>query len=196
MRLHTSLVLFALATTLGCALPLGAQRTSPTAAPGFGNMVAINPLGIPFAIASLEYAADIGGGAALGINASYVGPSGTDDRFTTVEAQGRYYPNERVFDGFSVGLTAGITNYSASVTEVASCAPPSPACAPSSSRESVSLPGVGVVLDYDWILGTRQRFLVGAGIGAKRLFGNTGRLKDLGGNVAYPTGRIVIGLLF
>lgn len=182
------LAMAALALTV-CAAAAQGQGTA-TNVPTIGNMIAIDPLGIPLAIASIEYAGYVGGGAALGINASYVAPGGSHDaRFTTVEGQARYYPNERVFDGFSIGLTAGMTNYSKGVLVTTPGGQ-------SWDRQSVSLASLGVIADYDWVLGTSQRFVVGSGIGAKRLIGDTGRLKQLGGIVAYPTARLVIGLLF
>ena len=165
-------------------------QARPTASPGYASMVALDPLGIPLAIASFEYAGDAGNGAALGANFSYTAPGGTHDaRWTTLEGQARYYPNERAFDGFSIGLTAGMTGYSKGVQ----------VNTPNGTtwdRQSVNLASIGVIADYDFLLGTSQRFLVGSGVGAKRLIGNTGRLKQLGGNVAYPTARFVIGLLF
>lgn len=186
------MVMAALALVASTASAASAQGpASPAPQLGYANMVALDPLGIPLAIASIEYAGDAGGGIALGGNFSYTAPGSSHDaRFTTAEAQGRFYPNERAFDGFSIGLTAGVTNYSNGVST------PNPAGGTTWDRQSVSLAALGVIVDYDWILGRSQRFLVGGGIGAKRLFGNTGRLKDLGGEVAYPTGRFVIGLLF
>lgn len=188
MKARITMVALALAIIAASAQGQG----NPVPTMGYANVVAIDPLGIPLAIASIEYAGDAGGGVALGGNFSYVAPGDSHDaRFTTLEAQGRFYPNERAFDGFSVGLTAGVTNYSKGV------ALPSPTDGGTVwERHSVSLASLGVIVDYDWLLGRSQRFLVGSGIGAKRLFGNTGRLKDLGGAVAYPTGRLVIGLLF
>lgn len=179
----------ALALAAAAASAQGQANPAPTL--GYANMVALDPLGIPLAIASIEYAGDAGGGVALGANVSYTAPGGSHDaRFTTLEAQGRFYPNERVFDGFSVGLTAGVTTYSKGVET------PTATGGSTWDRQSVSLAALGVIVDYDWILGRSQRFLVGSGLGAKRLFGHTSRLEDLGGTVAYPTARLVIGMLF
>ncbi len=181
----------ALAFVLCAATAQGQGTPTSTAVPTIGNMVALDPLGIPLAIGSLEYAGDVGGGATLGGNISYTAPGGSHDaRFATLEAQARYYPNERVFDGFSVGLTLGVTNYSKGVEVNTTTG------STTWERQSVSLASLGVIADYDWVLGTSQRFVVGSGIGAKRLIGDTGRLKAIGGTVAYPTARFVIGLLF
>lgn len=172
-----------------CAATAQGQGT-PASVPTIGNMIAIDPLGIPLAIASIEYLGYVGGGAALGGSVSYTAPGGSHDaHWTTVEGQARYYPNERVFDGFSMVLSGGMTDYSKGVQITT----------PNGQtweRQSVRLASLGVMADYDWVLGTSQRFVVGGGLGAKRLIGDTGRLKALGGNVAYPIGRFVVGLLF
>jgi hypothetical protein len=56
----------------------------------------------------------------------------------------------------------------------------------------------GAVLDYSWLLGRRERFYVGTGIGAKRVFG----LDDDAGTpdeeypVVLPSFRLQTGFVF
>ena len=59
---------------------------------------------------------------------------------------------------------------------------------------SEGAPTLGVLLDYNWLIGARRRFLVGTGIGARRV------LKDVASDSplsqVYPDGRLQIGLAF
>jgi hypothetical protein len=55
---------------------------------------------------------------------------------------------------------------------------------------------LGVLIDYNWTQGPSQRFVIGTGIGAKRILASAEKREPLGLERAYVTGRFVIGLLF
>src|SRR4051812_34761250 len=76
----------------------------------FRTYVAINPLGIPFDIASAEFETAIASGITIGGLASYT--SIDDDRYTTFDLKIRYYPGEVVLRGFSLGASIGHTHFS------------------------------------------------------------------------------------
>jgi len=100
---------------------------------------------------------------------------------------GRYYPGEIVLKGFSLGLSGGYLKYSNFVC----CSVNG-----SSDRASLSAPTVGLALDYNWMLGGAQRFIVGTGIGAKRVLTSQSERDRVGIDRAYGTARFVVGIAF
>ncbi len=83
-----------------------------------------------------------------------------DARWTSGDVKVRYYPGEVALQGFGVGLGVGVTRFSQSVDVTGA--------GTSFSRETVTGPTISVLADYNFLLGARERFLVGTGIGAKR----------------------------
>ena len=61
-------------------------------------------------------------------------------------------------------------------------------------ENSATRPTIAVIADYNWLLGKSKRVLVGAGVGAKRIFGSESNFSNI--NFAYPTGRFQIGMIF
>ena len=92
-----------------------------------------------------------------------------------------YYPNEDVLRGFSVGLTAGA--HSAEGEEFSS-----------QPGERQTAPTLGVIANYDWLLGRAQRFRVGIGAGAKRVLKDVDAADPL--LQVYPDARFVVGIAF
>lgn len=145
--------------------PTVAQQPVPEAAAAATlpprNVISVNPLGIPFGWFSAEYERDLGSGRSLAAAGSYAAFSDddTDDTYLSADLKFRYYPGERVFHGFSVGLTGGFASYSNQ-----------PLFGSFVEEDQVNALTAGVTLDYGWMLGRRDRFHIGLGIGAKRLF--------------------------
>jgi hypothetical protein len=189
MRL--SLIALALTSVLCTAGPAAAQTPPPLRIPiPYRSYVAINPLGIPFDIGSIEIESGIAQGVTLGGIASYT--SLDDDRYTTFDAKVRYYPGEVVLRGFSLGASAGYTHFTTTTC-----------CAGNNTSERVSLdfPTVGLLLDYNWMLGATRRFVLGTGVGAKRVLASPeSRTRGSFGQTiidrAYMTGRFVVGIAF
>lgn len=194
MRLPLALALLAAA-----AGPLAAQ-----AAPeGRRQSVSVNPLGIPFGWLTGEFERALGGGASVGLSGSYVDIGDEDDTLASLDAKVRYYPSEQGLRGFSLGLTAGYTRYVDQYETFAPgtvFGPNAPAPTPTTIRRVTDGPTVGVTADYNWLLGTRRRMLVGIGVGAKRIFTDHDDDQQFEDNVldlpAYPTVRFVVGLTF
>jgi hypothetical protein len=63
-----------------------------------------------------------------------------------------------------------------------------------SGDQKISRPTLGVIVDYNWVLGRNDRFLVGVGLGAKRVLGDGGGFSGI--EVAYPTVRFQFGLRY
>ena len=84
----------------------------------------------------------------------------------------------------SVGMSAGLTRVRAEEFDGTG----------GRERNSETRPSLGVIVDYNWILGRTRRFVVGTGVGAKRIFGLDDDFIDA--NVGYPTARFQVGFLF
>jgi hypothetical protein len=174
----------------------GAQdRGAPIYPTPYRAFVGINPLGIPFDIGSLEVEGNIVPGFTVGGTASYnsmrgdVGATGRDPRFGSGDVKLRYYPAEVPFRGFAVGLALGVTKYS-SLVDVAT---------PGGSvreRQSVTAPTISILGDYNYMIGTRQRFVVGTGLGAKRLLASEEDRDRAGAPRAWAFVRFVLGMAF
>jgi hypothetical protein len=172
----------------------GAQEPRPPIYPTpYRAVVGLNPLGIPFDIGALEVEGVILPGLSLGAAASYSslsddeGDGEGDPRFVSGDVKVRYYPGEVALRGFSVGLALGVTSYS----EKRNVGTPAVL-----QRESLTAPTISVLADYNFLLGARQRFVVGTGIGAKRLLASEEDRDRVGAPRAYPFVRFVLGMAF
>jgi hypothetical protein len=188
---------------IGIATPGAAQQSS---IPAYRSLIGFNPLGIPFDIASIEFETLMQQGITFGVAGSYVALDDDDEfeageRWTSFDVKGRYYPGEVVLRGFSVGLSLGVTRYSERVFSDCTPTPTNPnPCGGGgptpSTRESLVTPTIGVIVDYNFLLGAQRRFLVGLGVGAKRLLKHDSDIRSFDPPRAYPFGRFAIGLAF
>jgi hypothetical protein len=143
---------------------------------------AINPLGIPFEVVSVEFEAALHDAFSLAANFSYFSP----DEYTrsSFEVKGRLYPNERALRGFSVGFGLGAVNTRENVVEFDG----------TEVKVDETYPSIGVYVDYNWLLGKSDRFLVGTGVGAKRILGESDDFDQA--PFVYGTARFLIGVAF
>ncbi len=178
----------ALAAVTLAAAALGAQA-APAPDPGpWRQAVAVNALGLPFGLFSAEYEAALASpGFTLGIGGSWLTTG--DDRDSWISAKALYYPGERPFRGFSVGLTAGV--HSARNDDNFVC---TFGCSGDLPRRTATAPTAGVIVSYDWLLGRQEKFRVGIGAGAKRVLRDVNDGSPL--EQVYPDGRFVIGVAF
>ena len=175
-----------------------AQRPgAPTYPIPYRTIIGLNPLGIPFEIGSFEVEGVIMPGITLGGALSYnaLGDDADGDqseggeRFTSGDVKVRYYPGEVALRGFSVGLGLGVTRFSKVVETL------SPVGV-SYRRESVTGPTISVLADYNFLLGARERFVVGTGLGAKRLLAAEEDRERAEAPRAYVFVRFVLGIAF
>ena len=61
-------------------------------------------------------------------------------------------------------------------------------------KQDKTYPSIGVYVDYNWLLGKRDRFMVGTGFGAKRILGDSDDFEDA--PFVYGTARFLIGVAF
>jgi hypothetical protein len=188
--------LVSVAAFLFCALPLLAQNAtqmSPAAAmPQWRSFVGANPLGIPFDIVSVEAETSIGAGGTLGALLSYNDFDNT--RYTTFDTRVKFYPGEIPMRGFAVGLSLGYTKFNGDSVYQYNPSLPPPSTAP--GRGTLSAGTLGVLVDFNWAQGPSQRFVVGTGVGAKRILASRDKRDAIGLDRAYVTARFVVGLLF
>lgn len=160
-----------------------AARTVPSAAHARDtlrtDLVMVNPLGLVFSVYNGEYEHVISRSATLGLGGTVYAPS--DFTYSSGELKLRYYPQENAPRGFSLALSAGATNVRGTLF-----------CFDVCNKSSKVYPTAGIELDYNWLLGPTRRFVVGTGIGAKRLFGS----HDDGSDTGLPTVRLSIGAAF
>jgi hypothetical protein len=148
----------------------------------YRTYIAVNPLGIPFNIASAEVESAVASGITLGGSASYTALA--DRRYTTFDGKIRYYPSEVVLQGLSLGVSVGHSRYSNLVNSPTG-----------EVRSGLDYNAVGLLVDYNALLGARKRFVVGTGVGAKRILGDDNR-DGLGLSNPLLSVRFVVGLAF
>jgi len=141
--------------------------------------IGFNPLGLPANVFTLELENAVSSGITVGAVGSYI--DFRDSRYTTADFKVRYYPSEVVLRGFAVGVSAGVTRYSHVVADV---------------RQSLSAPTAGILVDYNWLLGRSERFLIGTGIGAKRVLASESERQRVHEDYATVTTRLILGFAF
>ncbi len=146
------------------------------------TLISINPLGLPFKLVSAELEEKINSFATIGGSVSYVDFDNAS--YTSFEGKVRLYPNEQAFQGFSIGLAAGVSRLGQENSDGNG----------GTVDESKTVPSIAVLADYNWLLGKTKRVVVGTGIGAKRLFGSDTNFGDV--NFTYPTVRFQVGVVF
>ncbi len=161
--------------------PARAQSVGTLIPIPYTTYIGINPMGIPFDIGSVEVESGVAQGITLGGLASITAVD--NDRYVSFDFKARYYPSEVVLHGFSLGLSVGSLRYSTIGGD-------------SAKRQILTAPTIGVLTDYNWMLGTSRRFLVGTGLGAKRILATRSDRDRVNINQAYLTARFVVGLAF
>lgn len=147
----------------------------------YRTYIGLNPAAVLWNFGSAELETGVAQGVTLGVGAAYTDVE--QQIHASADLKLRYYPGEIVLRGLSVGLTGGYLRYS----DVRGRVP---------TRLTIYAPTVGVVGDYNWMLGTSKRFVVGTGVGAKRVLANGNKRDPVGLRPVYVTGRFVVGLAF
>jgi hypothetical protein len=181
MQLFRSFVIGALGLA---ALSQRAPAQTPGTPIPTRTVIGINPLGLPadigtLEIESLEIESAVAQGMTVGAAGSYIDVR--DTRFTTLEFKLRYYPGDVVLRGLSVGATAGSTRFSNIVND---------------SRETLVAPTLGLIVDYNWLLGRSEHFLIGTGVGTKRVLASEEARARVDVDRAVFTARLIVGVAF
>ncbi|MFL5577764.1 MAG: hypothetical protein ACJ79S_17550 [Gemmatimonadaceae bacterium] len=167
-------VAVSLRPTAAAAQGYPAPVSQPVSQP-YVQTAAINAIGLPFGLFSAEYEVSLAPGFTVGAGGSYLSTGGYGDVRGWAEGKVLYYPNEVAFDGLGVGLTLGFLSAR-------------------KDDRSDTRATLGVMANYNWLLGAHRRFLVGTGVGARRVVGNIP--DDSPVDRVYPDARAVIGIAF
>lgn len=174
-----------LAVVLGLAFgatPLIAQTQDQRAS--------ANLLGIPFGVVSAEYeqmaTRELSWGLGAGLDNS---------AHSWAEAKVRFYPGARGPGGLAVGVTTGVDRIRAFTGNECIAI-----CTDGSGPKGTAFT-LGVVLDYGWLIGATERFYIGTGVGAKRVYGLDDEQNPEGGFITdypkvLPVVRFQIGYTF
>ena len=163
-----------------------AARQTQIADRGKENVIFINPFGIVFGVFTAEYERKLNSSLSLAVAGTFWDkPTGIDSRYHGATAALRFYPMERVMNGFSISPLLGFVSFDeepkpCTVDQNNSC-----------NRKRTTNGIYGVQVDYGWLLGPNQRFAVGTGLGVRRIIGSTG-----GDTRVIPSARFQIGYAF
>src|SRR5262249_7126908 len=160
----------------GRSVALAQRARVPIPTPTY---IGFNPLGVPANVFTLELENAVSSGITIGAVGSYI--DFDNHRFTTADFKLRYYPSEVVLRSFAIGVSAGVTRYSKPVLGV---------------RQSLSAPTAGILVDYNWLLGRSERFIIGTGVGVKRILASQDERKRADVDYATATTRLILGFAF
>jgi hypothetical protein len=170
--------LFLVAVVIGAVTAPGAcaEKVMPPS-----TIISSNPILDIFGWYNLELEHRVKPNSTVGLAGSYVDFDEEKDTYKTLTFFYRYYPQNEAPAGFFFGGRAGVFDVSAGSGDT-------------DVTETYTLGGVGIDIGYTWMIGTTRNFAISLGIGAVRLFGDTG---DSDVATALPTIRLVnIGFAF
>lgn len=108
----------------------------------------------------------------------------------SLELKLRNYPRARPFEGFSIGVTAGLASIGDETTLKCVGAFPFGSCTEGHVKAR-SGPAIGALMDWNWLLTKNDRLHLATGIGIKNVFVDEGKDSDF--KKTYPTGRLSVG---
>jgi hypothetical protein len=144
------------------------------------NVFTIQPLTAVFGFYSAEYERAATKAVTWGLGGNYWSPDASSDDFSYAsgEFKLRYYPSGVALQGFSVGGSLGYSNVRGQNSD--------------GTTGSAGAPSLGVLLEYQWLMGEKKNFAIALGVGAKALFISEDEF-DNDFVAKYPTARISVG---
>jgi hypothetical protein len=163
-------------------MPFAAASAQEAAAPH--NVISIQPINAVLTAYSAEYERQTGKAVTVGVGGTYFNAGDGIDEVTykSGDVKLRYYPNGAALTGFSFGGSAGFSGVSGKDFNGA--------------EASVSGPSLGVLLEYQWLMGVKRNFSVALGAGAKAVFVKDNEITSDSFVTRYPTVRISVGYAF
>jgi hypothetical protein len=148
------------------------------------NVLSIQPINAVFTAYSAEYEHQFAAAATVGIGGTYFDAGDDTDKliYKSADAKLRYYPNGSALMGFSIGGTAGFSSISGTDFNGA--------------ETTVSGPSLGILLEYQWLMGVQRNFALALGAGAKAVFVKNNEFTNDNFVTRYPTVRVSIGYAF
>jgi hypothetical protein len=146
----------------------------------FRTYVAFNPSMVVFDFGAVEVESGVAQGVTIGGVGSYMAMN--REHYASGDFNLRYYPGEVVLRGLSLGLSAGLLRYSKRDS--------------TGGRPAITSPTVGLRGDYNWLIGPSPRFVVGTGLGVKRVLAGAADRSRVDIGRSYFTARFVVGYAF
>lgn len=165
-------------------MPFAAASAQQDAAPP--NVISFQPLGaVLLTVYSAEYERQTGAAVTLGVGSTYwnVGEGAEDVTYKSADLKLRYYPNGTALMGFSFGGSVGFTSVSATSSI-------------DGTDELANGPSLGVLIEYQWLMGAKRNFALALGIGAKALMVKEENISSGDFTARYPTTRVSVGYAF
>lgn len=141
------------------------------------NLLAVNPIFLPLGTIHIEYDRAIGGSKIILGTEAWLEYRNVESHWIHIKAM--YFFSGNRFEGLSVGLTGGIHR---SRSDEAG------------KLKEDTMPVAGGSLQYNWMLGSGDRFMIGTGFGAEAPLGK--RAADSPIPAMNANVRIVAGWLF
>jgi len=148
------------------------------------NVLSIQPINAVFTDYSAEYERATRGAVTFGIGGTFfnVGDGVDEITYKSADVKLRYYPNGTALMGFSFGGTAGYSSVSGQDFD--------------GTDQSASGPSLGILLEYQWLMGVQRNFSVALGVGAKAVFVKDNAFTSDNFLARYPTARVSVGFAF
>jgi hypothetical protein len=174
----STLVLVSLACLMMGLFPGAAQAQAAEGGVGpqvpHNQVISANPFLLLWEWANVEYERKVSTASTVGVAGSWVSVGEDNETYQSLNGFYRYYPQEVALKGFYLGGRLGYYRVS-------------------DDQDEGNAFGLGFDIGYTWIMGSKQKFYIGMGIGATRLFG--GNLDD--GSVTVPSLRLInLGVAF
>jgi hypothetical protein len=165
-------------------MPFAAASAQQIAVAAPRNVLSIQPINAVFTDYSAEYERATSGALTFGVGGTYfnIGEGVDEVTYKSADLKLRYYPNGIALMGFSFGGTAGFSSISGKDFD--------------GTEESASGASVGVLLEYQWLLGVQRNFSVALGVGAKAVFVKDNAFTSDNFVPRYPTARVSVGFAF
>jgi hypothetical protein len=142
--------------------------------------VAFNPSMVVFDFGSVEFESGVAQGITIGGVGSYM--ANKRDHYSSGDFNLRFYPEQVILRGVSIGLSGGVLRYSNRDS--------------AGGRPAITTPTIGLRADYNWLIGPSPRFVVGTGLGVKRVLASETDRRRVDIDRSYFTARFVVGYAF
>jgi hypothetical protein len=148
------------------------------------NVITIQPLTAMMTIFSGEFERSASKSVSWGVGATYwdAGDAGNAVKYSSGDFKLRYYPSGVALAGFSLGGSVGFSNVKGTST--------------TGADESAGGASLGVLLEYQWLMGTKRNFALALGAGAKTLMVDDKTISSSDFTAHYPTARVSVGYAF
>ena len=133
-----------------------AQTAAPSPPVQFDQVLSANPLGFVIKWFNVEYERKLGPATTFGASASHLGELDLSNAAVLL----RWYPQQTPLEGFYLGARAGAFGFKTLTYEFRSY-----------REQNRVVPGAGVELGYNWLLGPKRNVSVGTGFGLTRMVG-------------------------